>query len=68
MKGGGMAAMIVPVTIAPAGSENVPVEIRVVGTVEPSSRVEIKSIVAGQITNVGFTEGDDVKQGEGPPS
>jgi multidrug efflux system membrane fusion protein len=64
MKGGGMAAMIVPVTIAPAASENVPVEIRVVGTVGPSSRVEIKSMVAGQITNVGFTEGEDVKQGD----
>jgi len=57
-----MAAMIVPVTIALAESENVPVEIRIVGTVEPSSRVEIKSMVAGQITNVGFTEGADVKQ------
>ena len=56
--------MIVPVTIAPAESENVPVEIRIVGTVEPSSRVEIKSMVAGQITNVGFTEGEDVKQGD----
>ena len=64
MKGGGMAAMIVPVTIARAESENVPVEIRVVGTVGPSSRVEIKSMVAGQITNVGFTEGEDVKQGD----
>ena len=57
-----MAAMIVPVTIALAESENVPVEIRIVGTVEPSSRVEMKSMVAGQITNVGFTEGADVKQ------
>jgi multidrug efflux system membrane fusion protein len=64
MKGGGMAAMIVPVTTARAESENVPVEIRVVGTVEPSSRVEIKSMVAGQITNVRFTEGEDVKQGD----
>jgi len=63
-KGGGMAAMVVPVTIARAESENVPVEIRIVGTVEPSSRVEIKSMVAGQITNVGFTEGKDVKQGD----
>jgi membrane fusion protein, multidrug efflux system len=64
MKGGGMAAMIVPVTVAPAESENVPVEIRIVGTVEPSSRVEIKSMVAGEITKVGFTEGQDVKQGD----
>jgi len=59
-----MPAMIVPVTIARADSENVPVEVRIVGTVEPSSRVEIKSMVAGQITNIGFTEGEDVKQGD----
>jgi membrane fusion protein, multidrug efflux system len=64
MKGGGMAAMIVPVTVALAESETVPVEIRVVGTVEPSSRVEIKSMVAGEITKVGFIEGQDVKQGD----
>jgi multidrug efflux system membrane fusion protein len=63
-KGGGMAAMVVPVTVAAAASENVPVEIRVVGTVDPSSRVEIKSMVAGEITKVGFTEGQDVKQGD----
>ena len=59
-----MPAMIVPVTVALAESENVPVEIRIVGTVEPSSRVEIKSMVAGQITKVGFTEGEEVKQGD----
>lgn len=64
MKGGGMAAMVLPVTVAAAESQNVPVEIRVVGTVEPSSRVEIKSMVAGEITKVAFTEGQDVRQGE----
>jgi multidrug efflux system membrane fusion protein len=64
MKGGGMAAITVPVTVAPAESENIPVEIRIVGTVEPSSRVEIKSMVAGEITKVGFTEGQDVQQGD----
>ncbi len=62
--GGGMAAMIVPVTVAPAESENVPVEVRAVGTVEPSSHVEIKSMVAGEITKVGFTEGHDVNHGD----
>jgi multidrug efflux system membrane fusion protein len=64
MKGGGMAAMIVPVTVAPAEKEDVPVEVRAVGAVEPSSRVEIKSMVAGEITRVGFTEGQDAKQGD----
>lgn len=63
-KGGGMAAMIVPVTVAKAESQSVPVEVRVVGSVEPSSHVEIKSMVAGQITKIGFTEGQDVKPGD----
>jgi multidrug efflux system membrane fusion protein len=40
------------------------VEIRVVGTVEPSEKVEIKSTVAGEIVAVPFTEGQDVKQGD----
>ncbi len=53
-----------PVTIATASLEAVPVEVRVVGTVEPSEKVEIKSTVAGEITAVKFTEGQEVKQGD----
>lgn len=60
--GGGMPP--VPVTTATATSENVPLEVDIVGTIDASSRVEIKSQVAGQIMNVRFTEGQDVQQGQ----
>jgi multidrug efflux system membrane fusion protein len=53
-----------PVTIATASLEPVPVEVRVVGTVEPSEKVEIKSTIAGEITAVKFTEGQEVQQGD----
>jgi len=54
----------VPVTIATAASESVPQEIRVVGSVEPSSTVQIKSQVAGELTQVRFTEGQNVEKGQ----
>jgi membrane fusion protein, multidrug efflux system len=55
---GGMPA--VPVSVAVAAQEAVPVQIRAVGTVEPSSTVQIKSQVAGELVGVRFTEGRDV--------
>ena len=54
----------VPVSVAVAASESVPVEIRVVGNVEPSSTVQIKSQVAGELTEVHFTEGQNVEKGQ----
>jgi len=54
----------VPVSVATAASESVPVEIRVVGDVEPSSTVQIKSQVAGELTSVHFTEGQNVEKGQ----
>jgi multidrug efflux system membrane fusion protein len=54
----------VPVTTAVAAAENVPLEVDIVGAIDASSRVEIKSQVAGQIMNVRFTEGQDVQQGQ----
>lgn len=61
---GAPPAMSMPVTIATASLQAVPVEVRVVGTVEPSEKVEIKSMVAGEIMAVKFTEGQDVQQGD----
>jgi multidrug efflux system membrane fusion protein len=52
----------VPVSVAVAAREAVPVEIRVIGTVEPSSTVQIKSQVAGELLSVHFTEGRDVNK------
>jgi len=54
----------VPVTIATASVQSVPDQVRVVGSVEPSSKVEVKSQIAGQLLSVHFKEGQDVKQGD----
>lgn len=53
----------VPVTVARATQESVPFELRVVGSVEASSTVEVKSQVAGQLERVAFTEGQNVRKG-----
>lgn len=53
-----------PVTVAVVSSQQVPFDVRVVGSVEPSSKVEIKSQVAGQLMSVHFTEGQNVTEGQ----
>jgi multidrug efflux system membrane fusion protein len=42
----------------------VPREIHAIGTVEPSSTVQVKSQIAGELMAVRFTEGGDVKKGD----
>ena len=59
---GGMPAM--SVSVAKATQESVPTEVRVVGTVEASAVVQVKSQIAGQLESVSFTEGQNVKQGD----
>jgi membrane fusion protein, multidrug efflux system len=54
----------VPVALAKATQESIPLEVRVVGTIEASARVEVKSQVAGELLRVYFTEGQNVKKGE----
>jgi multidrug efflux system membrane fusion protein len=54
----------VPVSVAPVTQESVPTDLQVVGTVEASAIVQIKSQVAGELTKVYFTEGTTVKQGD----
>ena len=54
----------VPVSVALAAEEAVPVQVRAIGTVEPSSTVQIKSQVAGELLSVRFSEGRDVSKGE----
>jgi multidrug efflux system membrane fusion protein len=53
-----------PVSVAKAAQESVPTEIHVVGTVEASAIVQVKSQIAGQLESVAFTEGQNVKQGD----
>ena len=54
----------VPVTIAAAVLESVPIEVRAIGNVEPSAIIQIKSQIAGELLKVHFTEGQVVSQGQ----
>jgi multidrug efflux system membrane fusion protein len=54
----------VPVAVAAATEETVPIQIRTVGTVEAFSTVEVKAQVAGPLMSVRFTEGATVNQGD----
>ena len=58
------SSQAVPVTVAPAVQKAVALEIRVIGSVEPSSSVAIRAQVTGVLTDVTFKEGDDVREGE----
>src|SRR5207248_11016267 len=54
----------VPVTVAKVMQKNEPVEVKAIGTVEPYSSVQVKSLVEGQIVGVHFKEGQDVQKGQ----
>jgi multidrug efflux system membrane fusion protein len=55
---------VVPVSVSKATQESVPTDLRVVGTVEASSIVQVKSQVAGELVKVAFTEGQNVSKGD----
>ena len=61
---GPMGPPVVPVSIAKAAQEPVPTELRVVGTVEASAIVQMRSQVAGPLMRVSFTEGQNVNAGD----
>jgi multidrug efflux system membrane fusion protein len=54
----------VPVTVAKAAQKDVPVQLRAIGNVQAFSNVSIRALVGGQLTNVWFREGDDVRKGQ----
>ncbi len=54
----------VPVMVASARQETVPIVLTQIGTVEAYSTVTIRSQVDGQLKTVNFTEGQDVKAGD----
>jgi membrane fusion protein, multidrug efflux system len=60
----GMRTAVVPVTLATAVKKDVPVQLRSIGAVEPYNRVDIKTQVTGQLMNVYFREGQDVRKGD----
>src|SRR6202043_2426303 len=55
---------VVPVTAGTVVTEDVPVFLHGIGTVQAYNMVAIKSRVDGQIVKVDFKEGQDVKEGE----
>jgi membrane fusion protein, multidrug efflux system len=58
------AAPVAPVSAVAALRESVPTELRVVGTVEASAIVQVKSQIAGQLETVNFSEGQNVARGD----
>ncbi|HEY8184128.1 MAG TPA: efflux RND transporter periplasmic adaptor subunit [Thermoanaerobaculia bacterium] len=54
----------VPVTVAKVSQKDVPVQLRAIGNVQAFSNVSIRAMVGGQLTNVWFREGDDVRRGQ----
>lgn len=55
---------IVPVVVDVAQAKDVPVQIRAIGSVEAYSTVQMTSLVGGELRQVHFTEGSDVKKGD----
>lgn len=56
--------MAAPVTVVTAVQQTVPVEVRAIGNVEAYSTVTVKSQVDGEIEQVRFTEGQEVRAGD----
>jgi|KBSSwiStaDraftv2_1062776.scaffolds.fasta_scaffold306638_2 multidrug efflux system membrane fusion protein len=54
----------VPVRVQRAGEKEMAVQIRAIGNVQPYSKVTIRSQVTGQLLEVHFQEGQEVKRGD----
>ncbi|HBI14083.1 MAG TPA: efflux RND transporter periplasmic adaptor subunit [Desulfobulbaceae bacterium] len=63
-KSAGEKKPAVPVMVAAAVQKTVPVELRAIGNVEPFATVAIKSQIGGELQQVHFTEGQEVKKGD----
>jgi multidrug efflux system membrane fusion protein len=60
----GQKNIVVPVVTATAQLENLPLEIHNIGNVEAYSVVNVIAQVGGQLTDVHFTQGQDVRKGD----
>lgn len=58
------ALSAVPVLAATVEQKNVPQQVRAIGNVEPYSTVSVKTQITGELTEVFFKEGQDVKKGQ----
>jgi multidrug efflux system membrane fusion protein len=54
----------VPVGVGEVTRKDVPLVLKSIGNVEPFETVSIKSLVAGELVDVHFKEGQDVKKGQ----
>ncbi|MEO7064487.1 MAG: efflux RND transporter periplasmic adaptor subunit [Dokdonella sp.] len=53
----------VPVTVVPAVTQDVPVYLTALGTVQALNTVTVNAQVSGQLKSLHFTEGDEIKRG-----
>jgi multidrug efflux system membrane fusion protein len=58
--GRGRGDVTVPVTVASVVQKSMPIEIRVIGSVEAYSVVSVHAQMTGQLTAVNFKEGEDI--------
>jgi multidrug efflux system membrane fusion protein len=62
--GGGPASQAVPVTTAQVVQKSVPIVIEGIGNVIAAQTVAIHAQITGELTEVNFVEGDDVRKGQ----
>ncbi len=53
-----------PVSVAVARLQDVPLDLRAIGTVQASSSVEVRPQVSGQLVTAAFREGQDLRAGD----
>jgi len=58
------APSAVPVSAATAGRDDVPIQVKAIGWVEAYASVTIKPQIEGQITEIHFVDGQEVKRGD----
>ena len=60
----GRAPAAIPVAVVAVAQQSMPGRIAAIGNVEPFATVAVKARVDGQILDVGFKEGDEVREGK----
>ncbi|HSB34094.1 MAG TPA: efflux RND transporter periplasmic adaptor subunit [Nitrospirota bacterium] len=55
---------VVPVKVGDVTKQDIPLQINAIGNVEAYNTVSVKALVGGEVTEVHFREGQEVKQGD----
>ena len=53
-----------PVTVAQALARDIPIQIRQIGSVEPVAVIAVKAQISGELNQVFFKEGQEIKKGD----